>query len=119
MSVDQVLAQCQFIQSDIVPDQQRARWLLELDGRIYCQVTGSDRPDRLPVTHWPEQADQPLLADGPFEGLYELWVLANVELTLGNYEDYNALVGRFNDLYRDFRAHWRHTHRPARSRVTV
>ena len=119
INMDQVLDRCRRVQADSVPDAVRARWLLELEGRLYAQVTGRDEPDRLPVTHWPAQADEPLLADRPYEGLYELWVLANVEFELGNYEDYNALTDRFDDLYRAFRAHWRSTHRPHPARVTV
>ena len=118
-TMEQVLSRCQQSRADGLAEPLLARWLLELEGRIYEEVTGPDEPDRLPVTRWPEQGDRPLLADAPYEGLYELWVLANAEFELGNYEDYNALTARFEALYRAFRAHWRRHRRPAPARGRV
>lgn len=111
-TITQVLRRLAATASDRLSEERKARWLTELDGRIFTEVTGSDEPDRAPVTDWPEQADAPLLAGAPYEGLYELWLQANVEFALGNYADYNDLVGRFDGLYDAFRAHWRQTHRP-------
>ena len=111
-TIHQVLTQCAAACPDGLSEQDKARWLMELDGRIYTEVTGADEPDNLPVTQWPEQGDAPLLAQAPYQGLYGLWLQANVEFALGNYTVYNELVGRFEGLYAAFRAHWRKNHRP-------
>lgn len=111
-TITQVLRRCAATRPDSLSEEQKARWLVELDGRVYAEVTGPDEPDKVPVTAWPEQADAPLLAQAPYDGLYDLWLQANGEFALGNYADYNDLSARFEDLYRAFRAHWRQTHRP-------
>ena len=111
-TVASVLTQCAAQRPDGLREQDKARQVIELDERIYHELTGSDCPDQKPVTCWPEQGEEPLLIQGAYAGLYTLWLQAYIEFELGNYEAYNALAARFGDLYTALRTHWRQSHRP-------
>ena len=111
-TINEVIRRVGRTRPNTLEDEDKARWLLELEGRIYREVTGADEPEARPVENWPEQGDEPLLVKAPYDSLYDLWLGAQAEFAVGNYEDYDALAGQFEETYAAFRALWRREHRP-------
>ena len=98
----------------------QARWLLTLDGRVYEEVTKADKPDKLPVKAWPDDGDKPLLAESPYDSIYDLYLTAMICFALGEYNDYNNIAEQFERTFQAFRAWWRRGHVPkTRSHIEV
>lgn len=112
-TMDQVMERVARLLPNTVDERDQARWLMELDGRVYEELTRADEPDRTPAAAWPEDGGRELLIPDPYGVLYELWLMARICFVLGQYADYNNLAGQFEATYSDLRARWRRDHVPA------
>ena len=98
-----------------IDDQDKARWLMELDGRIWREVLGKsehDTPPEEPPRQWPEDGDKPLLVPQPYDRLYDLYLIAMLEFSIREYGSYNNTMTAFNDALDKFACHHRNTHMP-------
>lgn len=93
-----------------VDERDMARWLIELDGRIYRETTGKSEPDIKPPEKWPEDGDKPLLISEEHSQIYVLWVTMMLEFTMREYGNYNNTAGLYNDAMSEFLAWYRREH---------
>lgn len=98
-----------------VEDQDKAKWLIDLDGRIYNELTGRTDPDTLPPRSWPEDGDKPLLVGAPYDRLYDLWIISMMEFYMREYTDYNNTAMMFNEAYQEFATWHRQNNAPPSS----
>lgn len=111
-TINEVMERVHRTKPNTIDEKDQARWLLTLDRRVYEEVTKADEPDRLPVKSWPEDGDKPLLADTPYDSIYDLYLTAMICFALGEYSDYNNIAEQFERTFNDFRAWWRRNHVP-------
>lgn len=111
-TINEVMDRVQRIKPNTIEDKDRARWLLTLEGRVFEEVTKADKPDKMPVKSWPEDGDKPLLADSPYDNIYDLYLTSIICFALGEYNDYNNIAEQFERTFNDFRAWWRRNHVP-------
>ena len=111
-SINTVIERVRRTKPNAIEEKDQARWLLTLDGRVYEEVTRADEPDRLPCKAWPEDGDRALLAQSPYDSIYDLYLTAMICFALGEYSDYNNIAEQFERTFRDFRAWWRRNHVP-------
>lgn len=98
-----------------VDDRDKARWLIELDGRIWNEVimkSAHDTPPEEPPGEWPEDGDKQLLVPSPYDRLYDLYLIAMLEFTIREFGNYNNSMAAFNDALDKFAYHHRNTHMP-------
>lgn len=98
-----------------IDDQDKARWLMELDGRIWNEVITKsvhDTPPEEPPKEWPEDGDKPLLVSYPYDRLYDLYLIAMLEFAIREFGNYNNSMAAFNDALDKFAYHHRNTHMP-------
>ena len=112
VSINEVIARVKRTRPNVLEEKDLARWLLTLDGRVYEEVTKADEPARLPVKSWPEDGDKPLLAQSPYDGIYDLYLTSMICFALGEYSEYNNVAEQFERTFQDFRAWWRRNHVP-------
>ena len=109
-----------------------AKWLLELEGRLWIDLVGTsvipwrDCPQPQPpqtdgteeeipmiplvpawppaerAKVWPEDGDKPLLAPAPYDRVYDYWLIANMEFAIREYTNYNNTVYLYNEAYQEF-----------------
>lgn len=99
-----------------IDDQDKARWLIELDGRIWREIVQKsehDTPPEEPPKEWPEDGDKPLLVSSPYDGLYDLYLMAKMEFSLREYGNYNNSMAAFNSMLDIYACHYRNNHTPA------
>lgn len=111
-SMNEVIERVRRIMPNAIDDKDLGRWLITLDGRIYEELIKADAPERKPVHAFPDDGDKPLLADGPYDNIYDLYLASMVYFSLGEYGDYNNVVEQFEKTLRDFKAWWRKNHVP-------
>lgn len=112
MSINEVIERVRRIKPNTIEEKDQARWLLALEGRVYEEVTKTDVPERLPVKLWPEDGDKPLLAESPYDSIYDLYLTSMICFALGEYSEYNNVAEQFERTFQDFRAWWRRNHVP-------
>lgn len=112
MTINEAIVRAKRLRPNTIEEQDQAKWLIDLDGRIYEETLKKDKPECTPARTWPEDGDKPLLAAAPYDGLYELYLMAKICFTLGEYEDYNNLAEQFGREMNDYRAWWRREHVP-------
>lgn len=98
-----------------VDDQDKARWLIELDGRILrdiIQKSVHDTPPDMPPAEWPEDGDKRLLVPSPYDRLYDLYLLAQIEFAIREFGNYNNSMAAFNSLLDIYACHYRNNHMP-------
>lgn len=111
-TINEVMERVQRTKPNSMDSLDKARVLLELDRRIYEEITAEDEPDRLPPAAWPEDGDAQLVVRSPYDNLYDLYLTAMVEFWMRDYEEYNNTVDQFQQAYNEFRSRWRRDHRP-------
>lgn len=111
-SMNEVMERVRRTRPNTIEEKDQARWLLTVDGRVYEEVTKADEPDRMAVKKWPEDGDKSLLADSPYDSIYDLYLTAMICFALGEYSDYNNVAEQFERTFQDFRARWRREHVP-------
>lgn len=98
-----------------VDDQDKARWLIELDGRILREIIQKsvhDTPPDMPPAEWPEDGDKRLLVPSPYDRLYDLYLLAQIEFAIREFGNYNNSMAAFNSLLDIYACHQRNNHMP-------
>ena len=118
-------------------DADLARWLLELEGRLWDELAGESalpRPPEPPEPQpegtgeegtvpsapltpaWPPAAPPRALAahganarlgPAPYDRLYDLWLTAQLEFALQEYAGYNNTISLFNEASQAFAAWFR------------
>ena len=98
-----------------IDDQDKARWLIELDGRIWREIVQKsehDTPPEEPPKEWPEGGDKQLLVSAPYDSIYDLYLMAQMEFALREYGNYNNSMAAFNSLLDIYACHYRNNHMP-------
>ena len=98
-----------------VDDKDKARWLIELDGRILREIIQKsvhDTPPDMPPAEWPEDGDKRLLVPSPYDRLYDLYLLAQIEFAIREFGNYNNSMAAFNSLLDIYACHYRNNHMP-------
>lgn len=174
-SINEIIERVADVRPDAYPDEAKAAWLLELEGKLYkevilrhkltpglevkgpvevCPVCGGwgldeegkpDEPEEgeearepvkptyvkemdysfcplcgwteLParVTAFPEDGDVPLLVEAPYDRLYDLYLMAQIDFYNREYDNYNNSVTAFNGLLDEWRQKYNREHLPLQS----
>ena len=111
-TINEVMGRVDRLTPNAVEERDKARWLLELDGRIYAELTGKDDPETEPARSWPEDGDKELLAAPPYDNIYDLYLQAMIAANTAEYEVYNNVTVMFLNAYQQFAAWYRRGHMP-------
>lgn len=116
-TVNSILERAQKLREDAIPPEEKARWIMELDGKIRREVIDKHHRNEGETETkgprlWPEDGGKPLAVDFPDSEIYVLYVFARCDFIVrdGNY--YNESATAFNDAYENFAKEYHRTHRP-------
>lgn len=110
-TMNEVIARVDALRPNIYGDEQKYRWLNEVEGIISREVMDDDAPSY----NLPEDADTPLLVGHPFEDIYDFYLMAMIELANKEYDHYNNAVSVFADRYQKYKV-WYIQHYPPKTR---
>ena len=116
-NINKVITRVSSLKRHTFKEEQIADWICQLDGRIYTEIMDNEGPE--PVKDYLTQADEPLLADYPYENVYELYVCSMIDLFSGEVDSYQNSHIVFNNAYNAFAAYWLRTHKPKDKRFKV
>lgn len=109
MKVSEAIAYANDIRMNTLPDEQKARYLCDLDGEI-AEMMGVEIPENT----WPEE-DRELLMPRPHEYVYVYYLAAMSDIHNHESNLYVTDMEKYNTAMRDARAWWRRHHRPKSS----
>lgn len=118
MTINKAMERAARLRSDAYDDETKAGWLLELEGRIREEVIAAhtDAPEGEAVRSFPEDADRPLLVGPPYEGLYELYLLCQIDLHNGETDRYANSARVFNSALDAWAQAYHRRHEPVPAR---
>ncbi len=121
VTINKVLEQAARIRPDAYDDETKAGWLLSLEGQLYREVVLRHElleGETLPAlaARFPEDGDLPLLVAAPHEGLYLLYLLAQLDRCDREIEQYNNSARVFNEALAAWTQSYHRTHLPKPAR---
>ncbi len=121
MTINKAMEQAARVRADPYDDETKAGWLLELEGRIREEVfaaheRGETEGEGQPVLSFPEDADRALLVGPPYDRLYELYLLCQIDLHNGETDRYANSARVFNSALDAWAQAFHRRHMPAPAR---
>lgn len=98
-TMNEVIARVDAVRPNVYPNDTKYRWINNLDGLVAREVLNDDAPEYL----LPDDGDTPLLVGHPFDDIYDLYVMAMIELFNKEYEHYNNAVMVFQERYTQYK----------------
>lgn len=103
MTVREAIARCDAVKPNQYTEQEKIRWLSDLDGRISEEIL--KRHERQDGDAWDferygeKDIDATLLAARPYDALYPLYLQSQVDFFNAEYDRYNNGAALFNEAY--------------------
>lgn len=119
MTIGEAIALVDDLKPNVISREIKVVWLSVLDALVYRNLMMSyeECPAAMPSYTADTPEDSVLLIPHPYDTLYRRWLEAQIDLTNGEFERYNAVITVFNDEYRVFENDYHRTHRiPGRRR---
>lgn len=97
------------VKPNVYRTEEKFQWLCDLDGMIKRVVMQEDEG-----VHYafPEDLDKQLVVPHPWEGIYALYLEAQIDLHNKDYEDYNNAILVYTNRLEEFRRAYIREHRP-------
>ena len=99
-TMNTVIEQVDRLKPNAYTDEDKYRWINQLEGLVSAQVFEKDAPEY----SLPDDADIPLLVGHPFDDIYELYVSAMIDYYNREYNNYNNAVLMFKERLDQFKA---------------
>ncbi len=116
MTLAEAIAQVDDLRPNTIPQLTKVLWLSTLDGLVKRNVldTHLGKTAAFPGYGSETPPDTVLLVGPPYDTLYRRWLEAQIDLTNGEYDRYNASIRVFSDEYRHFENDYHRNHTPRR-----
>ena len=110
-TMGEVIARVDRAAVNVVPEEEKCRWLSALDGQVALEPLGVE-----PVSYsWPGDRDAALLIPIPWDGVYDLYLRAMLHDAQGEAAEYNSLMAAFNEALGEYLRYIRRTNVPPRT----
>ena len=111
-TMNTVIERVDALKPNAYTDEDKYRWINQLEGLVSIQVMGMDAPEY----DLPGDADTPLLVGHPFDDIYELYVSAMIDYHNREYNNYNNVVLMFQERFDQFKTWWIRKHPNSKAR---
>ena len=116
MTINQAITKAKRLKPNTFSDGEMVAWLSRCD-RVLVQsilqthlgTAAEEAFDGYTAAHM----DKELIAPAPYDAMYPYWIMAQVDLANGEYDQYNASITLFNGEYQAFEAWYHRNHTPA------
>ena len=115
-TINKAIERAMQIHPDAIEDSVKARWISELDGKIARETM--HLKDYKPYD-FPDDCETELLAEPPYDSIYELYIIAMSDFFSGELGNYSASAAMFDSAYEEFRKNYIRTHMPPSADVIL
>ena len=99
-TMNSVIAYVDRVMPNRYTDEDKYAWLNTLEGMVIREVLGGEGSGLV----IPDDSDTELIVQSPYDSIYSLYVMAQIELLNKEYDHYNNYVLAFMDMYEQFKA---------------
>lgn len=114
-TMNRVIEYVDEIRPNAYSDDYKYKWMSNLDGIIAREVMQIDAP----CYDYPADADNDLLVAAPFDDLYWMYVIMNIDLTDREYDHYNNMAMVFNNRLEQYKAWYIQNNRPTKHKAVL
>ncbi len=115
MTIIEAINRTDNLNHNVYSQEQKIQWLSELDGKVKRDVLDTHHGAQN-VVFLGYNKETPLntvlLVPAPYDGLYLHWLSAQIAMSNGEYDKYNASITLFNDEYTVFTGDYHRSHMP-------
>lgn len=112
MTIDTAIARANDAMRNGMETSRAVTWLSDLDARLYAEVISTHEGAGMWEAYGEgTSGDTVLLASGPYESLYEYWLMARMHERNQDDERYNACITQFNALCEAWKIWYNKQHR--------
>lgn len=108
-TANKIIEHVDSVKPNVYRDEEKFQWLCDLDGQIFRQVMQEGEGVNYA---FPEDMDTQLLIPHPYEGIYALYLEAQIDLHNKDYEDYNNTILVYTAKLEEFKRAYIREHRP-------
>lgn len=112
MTINKAIANAALLHPDAFQDTLKAGWISELDGKIAKETMHID--DFIGY-EFPRDGDSELLVQAPYDGIYELYIIAMSDFFSGELSNYSVSAILFDRAYDEFKKAYIRNHMPPHS----
>ena len=114
MTIRQAMDRADGLRPNTVPEAEKRLWLAQLDGAVRRQIQGKhEQTDPEQTGADQSQADDTeLLVAEPYADVYLYWLMAQVDLALGELTRYNNDMMLYNMALTEYAVDYKQTHVP-------
>ena len=109
-TINEVIERVDKIKLNSYEDSSKAAWLMELDGKLHAEGFGEE--GRTPPREYPEDGDELLLVDAPYDNLYDLYLYAMIDFNNREIQNYNNSMELYGTALDEYRKHFHRTRLP-------
>lgn len=109
VTINKVIELVDGVKPNTFDEEVKFYWLRDLDGMISHIVMQQEEPVRY---EYPKDLDTPLLVDSPYDGIYALYLEAQIDYRHREYDDYNNAMLVFNERFEEFKKAYIREHMP-------
>lgn len=112
MTLDEAISLCDRIKPNQYSREEKLRWLSDVDGQIQREILDCVEPGKFTGYDPETPGGTVLLAPAPYEGLYEAYLSAQIDLHNGEFTRYQNNAQLYNSVFAAFAAWYRREHMP-------
>lgn len=112
MTLDEAISLCDRIKPNQYSREEKLRWLSDVDGQIQREILDCVGPGEFTGYDPGTPGETMLLAPAPYEGLYEAYLSAQIDLHNGEFTRYQNNAQLYNSVFAAFAAWYRREHMP-------
>lgn len=108
MTMNKVIEYVDRVKPNVYTDEDKYRWINTLEGMVCRQVMQREEPEY----NLPDDADEPLLVEHPFDDLYGLYVMSMIDFHNNEFDHYNNTTHMFQTRYEQYKVWYIQRHVP-------
>ena len=106
MTQKEVIALASTVRPNALPEELLARFLAELEGRVESEIHTQAGRKKAPLVH---TKNPRFSVPAPFDRLYWTYLVAMIDLTVGDMDSYKLSYELFNDAYSAYARYYQRT----------
>ena len=100
MTMNEVIEYVDRVKPNVYSDDDKYKWMNTLDGLVAREVLQENKESY----KLPQEADEPLLVEHPYDDIYGLYVCAMIDYHNREYDNYNNAVLMFQERLEQYKA---------------
>ena len=119
MTLEEAISLCDRVKPNQYSRNEKIRWLSDVDGQIQREMWDYVEPVEFAGYDEETPVETLLLAPKPYEGMYEAYLSAQIDLHNGEFTRYQNSAQLYNSIFAAFAGWYRREHMPTQENLVL